>query len=286
MLSRIVEQKMLKYNDFTYPFLEISPITSEADIVFGNLESPITSGPIIESGEMVFRADSRSVIGLKMAGFNVLNLANNHTMNFGKSGLENTIEILDKNGISHIGAGLTKEGIHQPAKKITKGVRFAFLGYTYNSDQRKLPNGEIYGLANMNTEQMTSDVKEAKKDSDVVIVSMHAGEEYKTSSGKFQQDFARSAIDIGASLVIGHHPHIVQPIEKYKSGYIMYSLGNFVFDQMWSNETRLGAIAEITFKAEKIANIKFIPIKIYDYCQPKVIEGEEADKILERLRVE
>ena len=186
--------------------------------------------------------------------------------------------------MSHIGAGMKKEDIYKPVTKNIKGTKFAFLGFTYNSDQRKSSDGEIYGVANMEIEKMKESVRKAKLENDIVIVSMHAGTEYKISSSYFQENFARNAIDAGADLIIGHHSHVAQNVEKYKEGYILYSLGNFVFDQMWSNETRLGVIAEIVFRDKKIDNINFIPIKIYDYSQPAVLEGKEAEMILERLR--
>ena len=284
MLSRSVERKMLQYNDYKYPFLKIAEITNKADIVFGNLETTIISGRTIQDNEMIFRSDPKSVEGLKLAGFNILSLANNHVMNFGRSGLESTIKVLDENNISHIGAGMKKEDIYKPVTKNIKGTKFAFLGFTYNSDQRKSSDGEIYGVANMEIEKMKESVRKAKLENDIVIVSMHAGTEYKISSSYFQENFARNAIDAGADLIIGHHSHVAQNVEKYKEGYILYSLGNFVFDQMWSNETRLGVIAEIVFRDKKIDNINFIPIKIYDYSQPAILEGEEAEMILDRLR--
>ena len=284
MLSRAVEQKMIEYNDYKYPFLKIAGITNKADIVFGNLETTIIEGRAIKDGEMIFRADPRSIEGLKFAGFNVLSIANNHIMNFGKAGLESTIKILDENNILHIGAGTSEEEIYKPVIKDIKGIKFAFFGFTYNFDQRKSSDGEIYGVANMSIAKMKENVEKAKSKNDIVIVSMHAGTEYKTSSSSFQENFARRAIEAGADLIIGHHPHVVQNVEKYKQGYIIYSLGNFVFDQMWSNETRLGVIAEIIFKDKKVKSIEFIPVKIYDYSQPAVLEGAEAEMILERLK--
>ena len=285
MLSRMVEQKMIEYSDYKYPFLETAAVTSKADIVFGNLETAIISGRTIKTGEMIFRTDPKAVEGLKFAGFNVLNLANNHTMNFGKAGLESTTKVLDENDILYIGAGMGRKKIYQPAVKNIKGTKFAFLGYTYNIDQHKLPDGDIYGVADMDIDETKNGIAKAKLVADIVVVSMHAGMEYKTSPNELQKNFARSVIDAGADLVVGHHPHVVQTVEKYKDGYILYSLGNFVFDQMWSEETRLGTMAEIIFKDKKIDSIEFIPVKIYDYCQPKIIEGTEIDKILERLEI-
>ena len=284
MLSRGVEGKMIAKNDFKYPFLKTADITKNADIVFGNLETSLIAGRRIQDNEMVFRADPKVVEGLNFAGFNVLNIANNHIMNFGKAGLESTIKVLDENNISHIGAGVGKDEIYNSVVKNIKGTKFSFLGFTYNTDQRKNETGGIYGVANMDIGKMKEAVRAEKLDADIVIVSMHAGVEYKISSSLFQQNFARNAIDAGADLVIGHHPHVVQNVEKYNDGYIIYSLGNFVFDQMWSNETRLGAMAEIIFQDKKIKSVKFIPIKSYDYSQPIVIEGAEAEIILERLK--
>ncbi len=283
MLSRAVEQKMMEYQDYKYPFLKTAEITSGADLVFGNLETVIISGRIIKSGEMIFRTDPKSAEGLKFAGFDILSLANNHIMNFGKIGLENTIKILDENNISHIGAGLNSEDIYKPAIRNIGGIKFAFFAFTYNFDQRE-SSGRIYGIADMSIEKMKEIIGKAKLENDIVIVSMHAGTEYAASPNKQQKEFAESAIDAGADLVIGHHPHTVQTVEKYKDKYIIYSLGNFVFDQMWSEETRIGAMAEIIFKDKKVESVKFIPIKIYDYAQPMILEGEEGEMILERLK--
>lgn len=283
MLSRAVERKMIQKSDYKYPFLNTADFTNSGDIVFGNLETTILDGRIIQDNEMVFRADLKSIEGLKFAGFNMLSLANNHMMNFGKVGLESTLKALDNNDILHFGAGMNLKDIYKPAVKKIKGRKFAFLGFTYNFDQRKCSNQKVYGLANMEIEKMKEGVRAAKLENDFVIVSMHAGLEYKILASAFQENFAREAIDAGADLVIGHHPHVVQNVEKYKEGYILYSLGNFVFDQMWSNETRLGVMAEIIFQGKKIKSIEFIPVKSYDYSQPKILDGTEKEMILKRL---
>lgn len=284
MLSRGVERTMMAKKNYKYPFIAISQFMTDADIVFGNLETSIIKGRTINDLEMVFRTDPKSVIGLKFAGFNIMSIANNHIMNFGRAGLASTIDNLDKNGIMHIGAGLSEDNIYAPAFKEIKGTKFAFLGFTYNHDLRKGPKGEVYGVADMDEEKMKEAVKKAGSEADVVIVSMHAGTEYKTSAGSIQENFAHDAIDAGADVVIGHHPHVVQNTEIYKGKYIFYSLGNFVFDQMWSNETRLGSMVEIIFLEGEIKNVRFVPVKIFDYSQPKVIGGEVGKMILERLK--
>ncbi|MFZ2970542.1 MAG: CapA family protein [Minisyncoccia bacterium] len=285
MLSRGVEKTMIANKNYKYPFIATSEFTRGADIVFGNLETSIIKGRTIKDLEMVFKTDPKSVKGLKFGGFNVLSIANNHIMNFGLKGLSSTIDNLDENDILHIGAGLDEEDIFKPAFKEIKGTKFAFLGFTYNRDIRKDPEGGVYGVADMDMEKMQSAVTKARSEADVVIVSMHAGTEYKTSSGSFQQNFAHGAIDAGADVVIGHHPHVVQNSEIYKGKYIFYSLGNFVFDQMWSKETRLGSMLEIIFEGSEIKNVRFVPVKIFDYSQPKVVGGKDGKAILDRLKL-
>jgi len=285
MLSRSVEKKMIEKKNYKYPFIKTAELTSMADITFGNLENPIIAGKTVNPSEMIFRTDPRSLTGLRYAGFDVLSLANNHIMNFGRRGLEETLKNLDQGGILHAGAGMGNGNISKSANLEVKGVKFAFLAYTYNADLKKTSKGEEYGVSNMDKERMRREVAIAKEDSDVVIVSMHAGTEYRTRSGIFQQDFAHSAVDAGADLVIGHHPHVVQEIEKYNGKYIIYSLGNFVFDQMWSSETQLGSVAEIIFDGKEARSVRFYPVKIFDYAQPSFIDGKEADKILSRLKL-
>ncbi|MDD3190396.1 MAG: CapA family protein [Candidatus Pacebacteria bacterium] len=285
MLSREVERRMIMRGDWKYPFLETATITNSADIAFGNLETTILEGSLVSDDSFFFRTDPQSVEGLKFAGFDVLSLANNHMMNFGADGLESTIENLDGAGMNYVGAGVNEDDINRPVIIEAKGVKFGFLAYTYNRDKYKNTDGDFYGLSYMDTEKMKAQVGALKKEVDIVVVSMHAGTEYVLTSHTSQTNFARAAIDAGADLVIGHHPHVVETFEKYKDGYIIYSLGNFVFDQMWSEETRLGAMAKITFRDAEILDIEFVPVKIFDYAQPQILEGNEKEMILERLEM-
>ena len=285
MLSRDVEQKMIQKNDWVYPFRETYQVTTAGDIVFGNLETPIIEGPAVPTGRMRFRADPRSVEGLKFGGFNVLSLANNHLKNYGDEGIKKTMEYLDEVDIAHTGAGLNINEARQPATIKVQGKKFGFLAYVDSSFTPKSYEATETksGSPFLNKQTLIEDINNLKDKVDIIIVSMHAGTEYTNKPNQKQTNFAHTAIDNGAALVLGHHPHIVQPVEQYNNGYIIYSLGNFIFDQMWSATTRESVIATITFKNELIESINFTPIKIYDFSQPRVLTVEEGQHIIDRI---
>lgn len=285
MLSRDVATKIKKYQDYKYPFLKTTELFKKADLTFGNLETPITPGRVIHTNELTFRSDPEVVEGLIYAGFDILSLANNHTMNFGEKGLKDTLNYLKEAGISYIGAGENRVEAYQPVIKEVKGLKFAFLAY---NDTNMVPASyeateNRAGTAFMDIETMQEDVKKAQARADFVIVSMHSGREYTFIPNNRQEEFAHKAIEAGAILVLGHHPHVVQTMEKYQDGYILYSLGNFVFDQMWSQETREGLIAEIIFSPEGIWGIELYPIIIEDFAQPRFATEIEQEPILKRL---
>jgi len=282
MLSRDVEQKMIRKNDWAYPFRETYQVTTTGDIVFGNLETPIIEGPTVPTNSMVFRADPESVAGLKFGGFNVLSLANNHMKNYGDEGIAKTIGYLDQADIAHTGAGLNTEEARQPAIIKVNGIKFGFLAYV---DDSFTPNNyeatsDRPGSPFLNTATLLEDLENLNQKCDVIIVSMHAGTEYASTPNQKQIDFARTAIDYGAQLVLGHHPHVVQPIEQYKNGYIIYSLGNFVFDQMWSVPTRESFIASVIFKNNAIDSVELTPIKIFEFSQPRVLSDQQGQHII------
>ncbi len=282
--SRSVE-KMTKTHGIDYPLSKIRGYLQNADIVFGNLETSITPGREISTGEMVFRSNPGTETALKDAGFNLLSLANNHTMNFGTKGLKDTFKYLEQAGIKYVGAGENDQEAYQPVYVESNRIKFAFLAY---QNPKIVPKSygatsNNAGTAFMDTEKMAKAVKEAKQQADFVIVSMHAGDEYTAKPNGSQINFARSAIDAGADLVVGHHPHVVQPTEKYKNKYIFYSLGNFIFDQMWSQDTKRGLAVKIFFTKDKITGISFLPVIIENYCQPRLANEKESAQIMQRL---
>ncbi|HBB02441.1 MAG: SH3 type 3 domain-containing protein, poly-gamma-glutamate synthesis protein (capsule biosynthesis protein) [Candidatus Peregrinibacteria bacterium GW2011_GWF2_38_29] len=287
MLSRVVDQKMRTNKNYEYPFLRTAEYLKSADFVFGNLETAITPGRPVVTGEMSFRADPENASVLKKMNFEIISLANNHTPNFGQKGLKDTFESLDKAGVKFAGAGLNKTAAAAPVYIEKNGFKFAFLAY---NDLDVVPKSYFAWDTNAGTNPMYEDdmikaVKDAKQNADFVIVSMHSGIEYKPHPSTRQVNFAHAAIDAGAEIVIGHHPHVIQDVEKYKGKYILYSLGNFVFDQMWSRETREGLTAKIDFMKAGVASINFEPILIEDYSQPRLLEGRDRENILQKTRV-
>lgn len=262
MLSRSVGDKMTRINDWRWPFLKIADSTSKADLFFGNLEGPISASGKNVGSIYSFRADPRVIDGLKYAGFDVVSVANNHIGDWSQVAMEDTFNILKEGGIEYAGGGINDTEAYSAKIKEVNGVKFGFLGYTSVGAQYTEADKEKAGIAWLDKETMRRDIESARKEADVVVASIHFGEEYQSTSNKYQQDIARSAIDAGASLVIGHHPHVVQEVEKYKDGYIAYSLGNFVFDQLFSKETMEGLMLKVVFDGKKIDSVEQIKTAI------------------------
>lgn len=270
MLDRGAELKIKKegQEDWNFPFLKIQDYLKTADILFGNLEGPISDKGTKVGSIYSFRADPRATKGLSFAGFDLLSLANNHMFDYGVKALEDTFLRLKEVDIDYVGAGFNREEAYLPIIKEIKGGQIAFLAYT-NLAPKNWEAGEDYsGLALLSEERLREDIKAVKKQADITVVSFHFGQEYQTKSNAEQQYFGHLAIDLGADLVVGHHPHVVQEIEQYEHGYIAYSLGNFVFDQDFSKETMQGLILKILIKDKKIKEVKALDIEINEHYQP------------------
>lgn len=274
MLGRSVNMGMQKRNDFLWPFRETADSLRSADVTFGNLEGPLVANCPSTSLGMVFCGDLAAVKGLKFAGFDVISVANNHTLNHGLSGLQETVKGLKEAGIAPIGNGYSQE-------MVIEGVRIKWLGWEDVDKRLQVEPRKDFSTSsstpsdseNQRGRQVVEVVKEASETSDVVIVSMHWGNEYTAVPSKRQREIGEALIDAGAKIVIGHHPHWVQPIERYKDGVIAYSLGNFVFDQMWSEETRKGEAVRFRVGKEGLVEYELLPLRIYDYGQPRWLEA-------------
>jgi len=269
MLSRHVAAVARKQADPAWPMRGVAGLFSSADIAFVNLESPFSDrGRTVEDG-MVFKAEPEMIEALSIAGIDVVSTANNHSRDRGSHGLEFTLDLLAKAGIAAVGTGLTAEASHQGAVLQRNGVRFGFLAYTFDQSNGNYSDRDER-IAMLDADRMTMDVKSMLGRADVVAVSMHAGWEYYRRPNPWQQKFARAAIDAGASIVVGHHPHVTHTAESYAKGIIFYSLGNLVFDQLQRKETQRGAIADVRFIGTRIVSYGMIPIEIVQTV-PKVV---------------
>jgi len=260
MLSRSVGDKMKNLDEWRWPFLKIADTLNSADLTFGNLESPISDRGRNVGSIYSFRADPRVIQGLNFAGFDLVTVANNHIGDWTRQAMEDTFTYLENANIAYTGGGFNEEQAHTATIKEIKGTKFGFLGYTAIGSKYTLAQGDTSGIAWLEMERLKTDISNASKTADFIIVNMHAGEEYQPHSNAYQQKYARLAIDAGAKLVIGHHPHVIQEIEEYHGGYIAYSLGNFIFDQTFSQETMEGLLLKVTVENGEIQTIE--PIKI------------------------
>jgi gamma-polyglutamate biosynthesis protein CapA len=261
MLSRYVARLARERRDPTWPLHEIAPLLAGADITFANLESPFSdAGHSLDKG-MVFRAEPEMIAALTAAGIDIVSTANNHVRDAGAHGVEFTLDLLARNRILAVGTAASAKQAHQGAILERKGVGFGFLGYTF--DQSNGNHKDVDDrIAMLDIGRMKADVASLQQRADVVIVSMHAGVEYQANPNALQQQFARAAIDAGASAVIGHHPHVVQTVELYGNGIIFYSLGNLVFDQFQLKSTQLGWLADLRFHGARLAGYGIIPVDI------------------------
>jgi len=273
MLDRRVKITMIKNGDWKFPFLKIADDFKNADILVGNLE-----GPISDKGKKVgsiysFRNDPKAIEGLIYAGFDVISFANNHAFDYGREAFEDCLTRLSNSEISYVGAGFNEKEAFSLIIKEINGAKIGFLAYTNlgpESWKATESNSGIAWISEKDFEKIRKIIENAKSQVDVLIVSLHSGEEYQKTPTQFQIDFSRMVIDTGADIVIGHHPHVIQPNKKYGNGYIFYSLGNFVFDQSFSKETMEGQILKVLIENNKIKEVIPINIKINEFFQPEI----------------
>lgn len=282
MLGRYIGEDLSR-RGYIHPYTEVKDIISSADIAFANLECPISLKGKPEDKKYCFRAHPKVIKGLKYAGFDILSLANNHTMDYGKIALQDTIGLLRKNGILSVGAGKKLKQARRPAIMKIKGIKTVFLAYncthpkTYNA-QKNRP-GVCPGKIGI----IREDIDKARESANLIIVSFHWGHEYDEEPTSSQKKLAHETIDAGADLVIGHHPHVLQGVEVYKEKLIFYSLGNFIFDQTLGDINK-AIIIKCFFRDKKLLRVTCIPIiRSYERYYPRIAPGGEKREIELRL---
>lgn len=272
MLSRNIGKRMENFEDWEYPFRRVKKYLSEADFTFANLESPISDKGNNQGSIWSFRADPRTIIGLQAAGVDVVSLANNHIWDWGKEALIDTVNRLEEAGIATLGAGKDKKTAN--AGKVFKinGTRVGFLAYTDLYPGGLAATEENPGVSVWSRDQILSDIKRLKAESDLLFVSWHSGTEYEKNPDTQQKETYKWLVESGVDLVVGHHPHVIQPVEEYGGGWIVYSLGNFIFDQYFSKETMEGMVLEVSIRNGKITKIDTKKVILSQDFQPS-LEG-------------
>jgi poly-gamma-glutamate capsule biosynthesis protein CapA/YwtB (metallophosphatase superfamily) len=269
-----------------YPFVDVKPVLEKADIVVGNLESPIsTRGKAVENKKFTLRAGPLAVKALKQGGFRVVTLANNHMMDFGPLALQDTLATLDDNEILYTGAGMDLDDARSPAILKIKGKTVAFLAYSLTFPLEFFASANRPGTAPGYAEFVKADIEKVRPNADLVVVSFHWGAELLTAAKDYQIALGRQAIDWGADLVLGAHPHVLQELELYKGRFIAYSLGNFVFGSE-SNRTNTSMILLLTFKGKSLVRVEVAPLDVNNYrvkYQPRVLTGKAAVDALESI---
>jgi poly-gamma-glutamate capsule biosynthesis protein CapA/YwtB (metallophosphatase superfamily) len=275
MLSRNVATRMIGARDWDLPFRKMESFLRSADVNFANLESPFSGEKFHASRSMVFNAPPESVRGLEDYGFRVVSLANNHALDQGARGLTYTRKHLAEHHIQTVGAGQTQDEAWRPAILEIKNTKIGFLAASYASwnDGGRATNPYVARTGDL--ERLKAAVSDLRSQGAFIIVSMHAGQEYTAKPGDGQIRFAHAAIDAGAAVVVGHHPHWIQPFERYKGGLIFYSLGNFIFDQGYEKNTREGMAVRLHIRGQRLLSADLQPVAIQHFCCPQPATNEE-----------
>lgn len=274
MTDRGVEEKIKKHGsgDYNFPFLKIKNFIQKGDLAFANLEGPVSDKGVKVGSIYSFRMDPGTAEAIKNSGFSIVSLANNHMFDYQRISLEETMRRLEKSGVSYAGAGFSREEAYGLKIEEAKGIKIGFLAYTNLAPPSWQAKEESSGIARITelTKEIEEDIKNAGFLCDILVVSLHSGTEYSPLPNSFQEKFAKGAIDAGADIVAGHHPHVAQPVEKYNGGWIFYSLGNFVFDQGFSKETMESVITEVSATKEGIKKVASHKVKINEFFQPEL----------------
>jgi poly-gamma-glutamate synthesis protein (capsule biosynthesis protein) len=261
-------------------FEKIISHLSDGDIICGNLEGIISPKHSSETGikYAIFWGEPESAEAIKKAGFNCLFLANNHTAQHGKDALKRTCELLDKHNIKWTGFNYSSANESTEACFNIRGNRVVLLSYCetqqYNLDTPILPIIDI--------SRITRDINKVRKIADIIIISLHWGDEFIECPSPAQIKTAHEIIDAGAHLILGHHSHSMQGIEQYKHGLIAYSLGSFIKD-LWRRELRESIILSCNITKDGISGFNYVPIYINDEYQPEIYTGKASEEFVKNL---
>jgi poly-gamma-glutamate synthesis protein (capsule biosynthesis protein) len=268
-----------------YPFDSTRAVLLRADITVANLEAPFTSQGQPFEKTYTFRVPPQYAGSLKDAGLDVLTLANNHVFDYGPSGFFTTADVLDSLGLVFCGAGRDRTEAERGVIVERDGWRAGFLAYSLTYPSEFWAGTSRPGTAFPVEDRVRARIQALGDSADFVVVSFHWGGERMDHPKPYQRRWARFAVDAGADLVIGHHPHVLQGVEFYKGGLIAYSLGNYVFGS-YNRKSPDSAILKVRFDRKGLLIAEIIPILVNNYevhFQPRRLRGEERKRVLRHV---
>ncbi|GAC1430218.1 MAG: hypothetical protein NVSMB54_23260 [Ktedonobacteraceae bacterium] len=272
MFGRTVNSHMLATASHDpYPFTYTADFLRTFDLTIGNLECVISKIGTRVPKLYTFRGDPRAYDRLLNAGFDLVSVANNHSGDYGKAAFLDEFLTLPTHGITPIGGGQNKQQAHTPVSKSVRGTTLAFLAYDEIEPYSFASTATTPGHAWLDEAELRQDIAKARTSADFVSVFVHWGIEYLTSLTAHQRYLAHVAIEAGADIVIGAHPHVIEPYEFYKGKLIVYSLGNFVFDNMYDEVVRRGNILTLTVQKNQLLSWKLVPTRIGDWGEPSLL---------------
>ncbi|RKN84925.1 CapA family protein [Paenibacillus ginsengarvi] len=274
----------LKANGFDYPYRQVRSYLENADLTIANLETPITERGTKQIKDYAYRSSPQALPAFKEAGIDLVNLANNHILDYGTVGLLDTFDHLDKNGIRWFGAGHNASEAFKPVIVEKKGIKIAFLGLSKVVPTQEWKAGtDRPGVADTYALKVPLEaIRNAKKEADLVVVVAHWGIEQQDQPEKYQREFAREYIDAGADLIVGGHPHVLQGFEQYKGKWIAYSLGNFIFTMNENPVTWETVILQASCSKDGGCALKTVPV-LSKLANPEPMPEDAAAKLFKRL---
>jgi poly-gamma-glutamate synthesis protein (capsule biosynthesis protein) len=266
-----------------FPFHRSLEVLQRSELLFGNLECTHSTIGLRRWNyhSVQMRGEPRLIEGLHAAGFKVLNVANNHSVQHGVDAFADTVSMLERRGIQCCGVATDPSARHaRPVVLTHNGLRVGFLGYSLRPRQyfEHLPP-----YAEGEPDAMVRDVEGLRRQVDAVVVSVHWGDEFIQEPSPSEIRLAHRLADAGATLVIGHHPHALRGVERHGTTQIVYSLGNFVCDMAWDDSLRTSMIFECLLTTEGARDVRLVPVYINDDHQPEVLSETAGAAVLDHV---
>ncbi len=262
--------------NFNSVFSRIKKYLNESDFLFGNLETVTAGKKAGYSGYPFFNTPDDFITSLKNAGFDLLSTANNHALDRGEAGIRRTIEQLTKNHINYNGTFLSEKDRDSIRIFNIKGIKTAFLAYTYGTNGIPVPKGKDYLINLIDTVKIRKEISIARRDgADIVLVHFHFGDEYQRLPNNYQKEVVEKTINYGADIIIGGHTHVLQPIRYFKtrdagldSGFVIYSMGNFISNQRWRYSDggmilSFTLIKDLSQDSVYLGDVEYLPIWVF-----------------------